>query len=583
MRLRSFLSKQRDLSLRAKRYFWRDTGGSVALYVAATMLVMVASVGIGVDTARAFLLKSKLSQALDAAALAGGKVMMSSNRDSDIEMFFNANFPVGYMDATVDGPHIEEPTNSTSNTLTVSASATTKTIFGNLLGIDTVTVAASTEVTRALKALDVVLSIDMSGSMAGYDDDVRDAADNLVDILFDNKDDSPEITIDNDTYKLLHIGLVPWNAKVNIKGGDAGAKVESTTDTATNPATGKDTAISVLRYSDDGVGGKQHRVKLLGAPDANWKGCVYARYIDDADDNTNADLTLGYTGTWPGWQPITTIEGDVIRDSRGRRTYWNSTTGGSMNGVKWTDDEQVCDQAYWNDSIGNSIPKDLLNRYPNSYPATNGTPTKWIKAKPDFGKNQSPCTPCYSKGITRLQTSRTTIRTAIDGLRNPTGGTNITQGLFWAYQVLMPGLPFNDALTDEEVSTKFPRNRAIVLLTDGQNEGANGDAYKGVFGSGPPAGTNTSHGTLPAAGTYWSANQWNNLNNRLLKLAAQIKGPSAARIYVIQFRNTANTTLLQNVASGKDAPYFFNAADTDELKSAFKQIAADLSTLRLTQ
>lgn len=573
MRLRPFLPKQRDLVLRAKRRFRRDTSGSVALYVAATMLVMVASVGIGVDTARAFLLKSKLSQALDAAALAGGKVMMSSNRDSDIEMFFNANFPAGYMGATVDGPHIEEPSNSTSNTLTVSASATTKTIFGNLLGVDTITVAASTEVTRALKALDVVLSIDMSGSMDGYDDDVRDAANNLVDILFDDKDDSPDLN----GYKLLHVGLVPWNAKVNIKGGDPTATLVDTKTTAINPVTNMNTEIWELRYTGDDTDGVQHRVKLMGKPDNNWKGCVYARYIDDGNESNDADLTLGYNSTWPGWQPIPTLEGEP------RNGSWDSDDGGKMNGTTWTNKSKSCDQAYWNDNITNSVPQDLRDRYPNSYPAINGTPTNWHKANPDFGNDRPDCTACYTRGITRLQTYRPTIRSAINNLTNPAGGTNITQGLFWAYQVLMPGLPFNDALTDEEVASKFPRNRAIVLLTDGQNEGANGDAYKGAFGEGPPAGTNTSHGTLAAEGTYWPANRSNNLNNRLLKLAAQIKGPAATRIYVIQFRNTANTTLLQSVASGTDAPYFFNAANTDELKSAFKQIAADLSTLRLTQ
>ncbi|MDY0883287.1 pilus assembly protein TadG-related protein [Dongia soli] len=582
MRLRSFLPKQCDLALRAKRRLWRDTSGSVALYVAVTMTVMIAAVGIGIDTARAFLLKSKLSQALDAAALAGGKVMMSSNRDSDIEMFFNANFPANYMGATVNGPHIEEPNGSSSSTLTLSATADIKTIFGSFLGVDTMTVAASTEVTRALKALDVVLSIDVSGSMKTYDDDVRDAANDLVDILFDNKDDPPEVTIDGVTYQLLHIGLVPWNSKVNIK-GSSGVKLEASS-TISNPVTGKQSQSWDMIYPDDGVGGKEHRIKLLTQPDDNWKGCVYARYLGDDDQGyDNADLTLGYTATWPGWQPIPTLEGEPREFKKGEPTKWDNKSGGYMNGTDWTNTTKVCDQSYWNDSIANSVPHDLLVRYPSSYPATNGTPNNWKVAKPNFGKSHNDCDACYERGITRLQTNRLAIRDAIGGLDGPKGSTNITQGLFWAYQTVMPGAPFNDALTDEEVANKFPRNRAIVLLTDGETVGGNGDAYKGYFGSGTQAGTNTSHGMLSAEGDYWPANKQNSLNNRLLKLAAKIKGPSAARIYVIQFRSTANTALLQSVASGKDAPYFFNAADPDELRNAFRQIAADLSTLRLTQ
>ena len=95
---------------------WRDGGrafgrfalekrGGLAPFFAISIIPLIAFVGIGTDTARGYILKSRLSYALDAAGLAGGRVVYSANRDADIQMYFDANFPPGYMGATVDGPH----------------------------------------------------------------------------------------------------------------------------------------------------------------------------------------------------------------------------------------------------------------------------------------------------------------------------------------------------------------------------------------------------------------------------------------------------------------------------------------------
>ncbi|MET1025532.1 MAG: pilus assembly protein TadG-related protein, partial [Dongiaceae bacterium] len=199
--------------------FVQHRGGSVAVYTALTMLVMVAAVGIGIDTARAFLLKSKLSQALDAAALAGGKSFVIADSNADINMFFNANFPSGYLGSTVSGPTITQ--NTANQTITVAATATANTIFGALLGMKTVTVAASSIATRTLTALDVALSIDVSQSMtekiSGSSQSklaqVQSAATQLVTTLFGGASDAKTITVDGTLYHLLNIGLVTFNSK----------------------------------------------------------------------------------------------------------------------------------------------------------------------------------------------------------------------------------------------------------------------------------------------------------------------------------------------------------------------------------
>ncbi len=67
------------------------------------------------------------------------------------------------MDATVSGPSIT--VDETAETITLTAGATIPTSFLRVFGFETMSVSADAEVTRKMKALVVVLAIDMSWSM----------------------------------------------------------------------------------------------------------------------------------------------------------------------------------------------------------------------------------------------------------------------------------------------------------------------------------------------------------------------------------------------------------------------------------
>ncbi len=83
-----------------------DRRGAVAVFLTFAIVPMIGFIGIATDTARAYLVKSRLSSALDAAGLAGGYSFFLNTRDADIQMFFDANFPTGYMGATISGPQV---------------------------------------------------------------------------------------------------------------------------------------------------------------------------------------------------------------------------------------------------------------------------------------------------------------------------------------------------------------------------------------------------------------------------------------------------------------------------------------------
>ncbi len=483
----------------------RDRRGSVALFVAVTIIPLIGFVGLATDAARGYLVKSRLSYALDAAGLAGGRVMFSDTRDEDIVMYFNANFPPGYLGATVDGPYFQATDDG--DVLTVEASATVPTTFMRLLGYETITVAAATEVTRETELLEVVLAIDMSGSMqAGIGGGqtrigaARAAATELVNILFGA----------DETKALLRIGLVPWNGKVNVTLNgttyDSSATTTEIVPTFTHPVTGA--AQSEVYYANNSP------VPLLDPPEPDWRGCVYNRYSDDGFDGNDADVLYGPLSVggadWLAWEPIVSAEGEPVPGG-----YW---TGTSWN-KQWV--PYRCSSAPWGD-----------------------------------------CTPCLSHGITPLQNTKAAILDAINELTSPTGYTNIPAGLGWAWHVLMPEAPFTEGAAD----AVNRRTRAIVLLTDGANTGMWGDAYKAVFGVGG--------GDPPRS----------DMDARLRALADNIKA-AGVTIYAIQFANSGGAleALMRDVASGPDAPFYQYAPDAEALQQVFREVANNLSELRLSR
>jgi len=556
------------------RRFLRGEGGAIAIYFGLSAIVFVGIAGLAVDAARGYLVKARLSEAIDAAALAGGKALQSSsNTDStkvnaDALAFFNANFPNGAMGATVAPPQIVIGNSFTD--VKVSSSAVIPTTLMSVLGFNNMTMTAAATVRRAQGGLDVVFSFDVSTSMAGAKiAALKTNAAALVDSLykpFTSGGQQQTIFINGKSYSLLNIGVVPWNAKVNVLDFQAtgpGAYTGPTGGTFTNPTKRKyiiNNASGVSTVTMPGTfKAANSRVPLLLNPNSTtivkngtttnqaqvpggWSGCVYARYTDDGVMTNDADTTLGVSTTWPGWEPIPNNEGNA---DDCYATKWNN-----------------------NQDYGTAI----IERKPSP---TNGWPTVATALK-----HTEDCTQCSRTGILALQPAAQRVKDVITDLKAD-GNTDAPQGLFWAWEVLMPGVPFNEAV----VNPPFQRAQAIVFMTDGQNFGGNGDAYHGWFGPQEAAGTVTSKGniTLPD-GTSVK----NNLNNRLLQLAAKIKGTdpmnlAAVKIYVIQYQENdpALTTLLKAVASQPQAPFYFFAPKPSDLNAIFTQIADSLQALRI--
>jgi Flp pilus assembly protein TadG len=185
--------------------FVRDRRATMHVLLAAGIMPLVAAVGLAVDSSRGFLAKSRMSHALDVAVLAGARVYASDNRDSDIQKFFETNFPDGFMDATVEPLSIVP--DDVNRTLTISARATVPTTFMQVLGINSMTVSAEAQATLESRSVEVALVLDITGSMSGQPiKDLRSAANELVNI----------VVLDTQTPFYSKVALVPYAAAVNV-------------------------------------------------------------------------------------------------------------------------------------------------------------------------------------------------------------------------------------------------------------------------------------------------------------------------------------------------------------------------------
>lgn len=247
-----------DIVFRPFRRFARDARGGVAVFITIALIPLMVAAGLAVDLSRAYLVKARLGNALDAAGLAVGSMRTTTTDKAYLEGkfldFVNANYDGTRLGATHDLTFSDQ-----GGIITVSGQATLDTVFMRIVGIDTMTVGADAEIQVETNGLELVMVLDNTGSMKsnGKLDDMKTSALELIDILFG----------DQSTPQLLKVGLVPFDQTVNI-----GAANEKFVPNAKGKAWG------------------------LG----KWGGCVMARnYPHDVRDSNPAA-----GGSWePFWNP----------------------------------------------------------------------------------------------------------------------------------------------------------------------------------------------------------------------------------------------------------------------------------------
>ncbi|MGF1629620.1 MAG: pilus assembly protein TadG-related protein [Kiloniellaceae bacterium] len=214
-------------SLRQAQRSWArlpgDARGNVALMFGFCAIGLVGGVGIAIDTSVAYNVKSRLGAAVDAAALAGARAFANPNRDADIANFFDANFPDDYMRSVLQPLEIVE--DNENRTITVTARATIPTFFMSVLGTDSTDISATAQATLSSRDVEVALVLDVTGSMQYDMDALRDAANELVDIVVQDQQEP----------FYSKVALIPYSAAVNVGDYAESLRGTYTNNTCTEP------------------------------------------------------------------------------------------------------------------------------------------------------------------------------------------------------------------------------------------------------------------------------------------------------------------------------------------------------------
>lgn len=576
--------------LRSLRYWRVNTTASVALIFAFALPAFVAGAGMAVDIAQAYNVKTRLSNALDKAALAAG----SSDGSVDmltarINKFFKANYPDNSL-----GTPSELHVTLGDGTVMVSTSARVPTTFMAIMGQDYITVSADTEVKREVAGLEIVLVMDNTGSMAdpagGGVSKIaasKTAASTLVNTLFGANSNVP----------ILWMGVVPFSQAVNVGTGHS----NWTTTDSNNWG------------------------------DTSWGGCVEARDANSRDVTDDPPATE----TFPKYySACSSTNNNVWWYTLGSDIASNGTFASSSSwtlGTNWSITGGVAKTSTNNSNISESVTITSGKKYDVTYTVATrtagsvtvkvgntsgtarssaGTYTETIKAGSSSGgiilaatgftgtlDNISvvPHNDCTSGGtihsyspldtttlgpnkycaqpLLGMTKDKTKVLAAIDSMQ-AVGSTMIDLGMSWGWRMLSPrwrGLWGGDMDANSlPLNYNTPTmNKVVILMTDGDNSfGSNNYTGYGVLSDGRIATNSSTANTT--------------LNTRTTAICNSLKANNVI-IYTIALGADLNTTSLNMLKACASKPSdYFQSPTTDALQSSFEAIAAQLNSLHIT-
>lgn len=565
----------------------RHEGGSVIMLVGFIAFLLIMAVGVAVDMARAQILQQRISTALDAAGLAAALtvgtpptgVNATTWANEEASRYFSANFPAGYLGSSGITCCDVQLSNG-NNTLNLTASSSQATVFMQTFGVNTMSVGATSQVTRSNNAtgMELVLVLDDTGSMNGPVDPsesttpkiqaLQTAANELIGILFGANDTAPN----------LYVGIVPFAQAVSVPGGAGSGSVQ---------------ASSWMNSSDP------NRSNWLNG--TSWGGCVMARSettnstIDPPVSGTNVTLDISE-------DPPSTASFDEYFYSPNTPYYsyagWSIFNPTEYPPVYGYQDTTTPTQYYvnfnpWGPTTAFSGAQTVNSSYQltpiTSY--SNGTVSSVLGTA--LGPNVF-CSPAVSP----MMASATQITGAITTLTSTPaeGDTLIDLGLAWAWRMLSPswqGLWNSPTMIANSLPLAYNTpnmKKVVVLMSDGANFIQPGMFSGYSFISDGRLGHTTADPLLAAE----------DADNRTLAVCQSLAN-NGVIIFTIGFGNPASSypltladredprivdvNLLQTCAqySAANGGAFFLAPTNAQLAQAFQTIGNLLEQIRVSQ
>lgn len=190
--------------------FRKAEEGAIAVTFGLTAFVLMLVAGLAIDAGRIYHAATKMTTALDAAALSAAKTMRVSHL-SDEELkdvakrYFQVNIAgTGGNYAVVD--NLDIAVNRDDNSIALTLASHVPTVFGRLAGVDSVPVPVASTAIYQSQDIELALQLDVTGSMRGSRlADLKVAVKDLLDIVLP----------DEGTTNKVRVGLAPFSAGVN--------------------------------------------------------------------------------------------------------------------------------------------------------------------------------------------------------------------------------------------------------------------------------------------------------------------------------------------------------------------------------
>ena len=421
-----------------------DERGQVAVIFTLALLPVVGLTGGAIDYTHASATKAAMQAALDATALIVSKEATSLTT-SQISQKATDYFIGAFNRPDAQNVSVTATYSTTAgSSIVLTSTGEVKSHFLGILGINEITISATTKTKWGNKRLRVALALDVTGSMASSSKltTLKTATKNLINQL------KSVVTTDGDVY----ISIIPFSKDVSVGSGYASA--------------------SWVRW----------------------------------------DLWDAKNGTCTGY------------------SSWSEPKSKSSclsNNGTWT----VADHSTWNGCITD---RDQDYDTTNAAPSTSNTATM-------FPAEQYSSCPA---ALMALSKDWTALTQKVDELQ-PSGNTNQTIGLQWAFQSLTTDSPLAVPAKD----SKYQYEDAIILLTDGVN-------------------TENRFSTSQTS-----------IDQRMESACTNVKNAGITMYTVLVM--AGNATLLKNCAS--DYTKYFALTSADQMITAFNTIGTSLTKLRIAQ
>lgn len=615
--------------------FRRDERGAFMVLFGVLALVLVATSGAVVDFTQIEQARTRAQNALDAAALALQPHVF--DEPAKTEEWFTAAAKALVKERLADDTVQSDVTNATINVrngqLILKANIIVPTSFVALVGIPNVRASLISEATRKRLNIEVAMVLDNSGSMASYSrmTELKKAAKNATDILFDYQPTQPNV----------FVSIIPFTQYVNVGTSNRTASWMSQTGASSISTLNfdnddrDDNGYTVKVPADTPV---VNRWSLYdGFNNEPWDGCVEARVapFDTTDEIPNN--AVSDTMFQPVFAPDSPVD-DYISDTGGSCTRvpptwrWVATKSkcGSANPPSsW--DYSNCSKTPSDAYSGTDVNGATVSSPPSSQPADNSTYSyyntaacstayssvkngnsrdylKTVTCTYDFSAREyqerlckytgrsfsgdGPRSDCPRAAVLPLSNERDTVKGRIDYME-ANGSTNIEQGSIWGFHSLSPTEPLTTGRDYDEATSKI-----MIVMTDGENN-VNYSSYS----SSNPYGVSSwtawgyrnnkrllTESTTPKDSVATSSQVIAEVNKRTVAACASAKAKGVI-VYTIGLSAPNSTTIQMlkdcaspsKVESGVTVNYWYFPANSDELTDVFKDIAEQLSELRLAQ